>query len=52
MKFREGNDVDRKSGGSPIKGLPFFLSCNQLDCRELSDPRVLTEGYYSPARWG
>ena len=24
MKFREANKVDRKSGGSPIKGLSFF----------------------------
>jgi hypothetical protein len=24
MKFREANKVDRKSGGSPIKGLSFL----------------------------
>ena len=24
MKFREAKKVDRKSGGSPIKGLSFF----------------------------
>ncbi len=29
MKFREANKVDRKSGGSPIKGLSFSLSCNR-----------------------
>jgi hypothetical protein len=26
MKIREANKVDRKSGGSPIKGLSFPLS--------------------------
>jgi hypothetical protein len=29
MMFREANKVDRKSGGSPLKGLSFSLSCNR-----------------------
>jgi hypothetical protein len=29
MMFREANKVDRKSGGSPIKGLSFVFSRKQ-----------------------
>jgi hypothetical protein len=35
MKFREASKLDRKSGGSPIKGLSFDLSGNPTALEKL-----------------